>query len=85
MTELFIHGLSYAATSGDLREAFASAGQVERTHIVRDRATQESRGFGFVRMATQAETQRAIELLNGSTLDGRRIHVRLSEPREARA
>lgn len=49
-----------------------------------DRATGRSRGFGFVEMSDDAQAQEAINKLNGSDMDGRKIVVNEARPREDR-
>jgi RNA recognition motif-containing protein len=56
-TKLFVGGLSYSTTSESLREYFAQCGTVESATVITDRATGQSRGFGFVEMATEAEVR----------------------------
>ena len=50
---LFVGNLNFSLGDGDLREAFAEIGAVERAEIVRDRFDGRSRGFGFVEMANK--------------------------------
>jgi RNA recognition motif-containing protein len=73
--KLFIGGLSFSTSTEKLRETFEQAGQVESAAVVTDRDTGQSRGFGFVEMATAAEAEEAITKLNGTSLDGRSIRV----------
>ncbi len=49
-----------------------------------DRMTGRSRGFGFVEMANDAEADEAINKLNGSDIEGRKIVVNVARPREDR-
>jgi RNA recognition motif-containing protein len=73
--KLFIGGLAFSTSTERLRETFALAGQVESAAVVTDRDTGQSRGFGFVEMATVAEADQAISQFNGKDLDGRQIRV----------
>jgi len=74
-TRLYVGNLSFSSTNETVREAFARIGEVTDVHIVTDRTSGQSRGFGFVTMGTPAEAQKAIEAMNGSTLDGRPLRV----------
>jgi len=73
--KLYVGGLSYSTTSESLREYFAQAGNVESATVITDRFSGQSRGFGFVEMATDAEAQTAIQKLNDQPFEGRRITV----------
>jgi RNA recognition motif-containing protein len=79
--KLYVGGLSYSTTSETLREYFAQCGTVESASVITDKFSRQSRGFGFVEMATSEEAQRAISELNGKDLDGRKITVNVSNPR----
>jgi RNA recognition motif-containing protein len=81
--KLYVGGLSYSTTSETLREYFAQCGTVESASVVTDKFSGQSRGFGFVEMATAEEAQRAISELNGKELDGRKLTVNVSNPRPA--
>jgi RNA recognition motif-containing protein len=48
---------------------------------VTDRATGRSRGFGFVEMASPAEAEQAIQMLNGRELGGRKLNVSEAQDR----
>lgn len=83
-TKLFVGSLPWVTTSDDLGKLFAQAGSVVSASVVSDRATGRSRGFGFVEMASDEEAQKAIEMFNGSDMDGRKIVVNIARPREER-
>ncbi|HUI26957.1 MAG TPA: RNA-binding protein [Candidatus Kryptonia bacterium] len=78
--KLHVGNLAYAVTEEDLRQAFSAAGTCESVAVIMDRATGQSRGFGFVEMSSDAEAQRAVEQLDGKDIKGRAIKV--SEARE---
>ena len=82
-TKLFVGGLSYSTTSESLREYFAQCGTVESATVITDRATGQSRGFGFVEMATEADGQAAISKLNDKPFEGRRLTVNVANPQGA--
>lgn len=82
-SKLFVGGLSYSTTPESLREYFSSCGTVESAKIVADRDSGQSRGFGFVEMATEAEAQEAVAKLDGEMFEGRRLKVDLARPQRA--
>lgn len=83
--KLFVGGISWSSTEESLKEAFAQAGTVVSVRIIIDKRTGKSKGYGFVEMASAAEAQRAIDLLNSQQVDGRSISVNVARPMEQRA
>ncbi len=81
-TKLYVGGLSFDTTDDSLRVFFEQAGTVQSASVVTDRYSGRSRGFGFVEMASSAEARKAIEELNGKTLDGRTISVDEARPQQ---
>jgi hypothetical protein len=80
--KLFVGSLSMDTTTADLRTAFAKFGELVDVVVISERATNQSRGFGFVTYATSAAAETAIKEMNGAELDGRNIKVnRAEEPR----
>ena len=82
-TKLFVGNLSSNTTENDLQDAFAAHGTVTETNLMTDRATGRPRGFAFVTMGSPEEAQKAIDAMNGATLDGRNLTVNEARPREA--
>ena len=79
---IFVGSLAWGTTSEGLEQAFSQFGTVTSAKVISDRETGRSRGFGFVEMESGADE--AIEALNGSDLDGRKIVVNEARPRENR-
>ena len=82
--KLYVGGLSYSTNSDSLRQYFAQCGTVESSTVITDRDTGESRGFGFVEMATQAEGESAIAKLNEQVFEGRKLTVSVAKGPGAR-
>jgi cold-inducible RNA-binding protein len=82
--KLFVGNLSFNTTENDLQDAFAAHGTVTEANLMMDRSTGRPRGFGFVTMSTPEEAQKAVEALNGKSVDGRALTVNLARPREER-
>jgi RNA recognition motif-containing protein len=78
---LFVGGLGSAVSEPELREAFGAFGVIADAIILKDRGTGESRGFGFVTMENRKDANRAVEELNGSELNGRRLVVNVATDR----
>jgi len=81
-TKLYVGNLSYQMTDQELNDLFSEAGNVASAQVVTDRYTSQSRGFGFVEMATEDEAQQAIAAINGRNVGGRALVVNESRPRE---
>lgn len=77
---IYVGNLSYEATDETIREAFESFGQVTAARIIKDKYSGQSRGFGFVEMADQAQAQAAIKSLNGKELMGKQMSVNEARP-----
>ncbi len=82
--KLYVGNLPYSATEETLRETFSKCGDVDSATMITDRDTGQSKGFGFVEMSRDSEAQKAIQELNGSTLDGREIKVNEAKPKAPR-
>lgn len=82
--KLFVGSLAWATTSDALKAAFEKAGKVTEANVVMDKMTGRSRGFGFVTMESDDDAKSAIDQLNGTDLDGRKIFVSEARPQENR-
>ena len=83
-TKLYVGSLPYSTTEQQLSELFSQHGTVQSAKVITDRYTGQSRGFGFVEMATGEEAQKAIAALNGAALGGRTLVVNEARPQEKR-
>ncbi|MGO8677366.1 MAG: RNA recognition motif domain-containing protein [Limisphaerales bacterium] len=83
-TKLFVGNLSFNTTENDLHDAFAAHGTVVEANLMMDRASGRPRGFAFVTMGSPEEAQKAVDALNGSTLDGRNLTVNEARPQADR-
>jgi RNA recognition motif-containing protein len=83
-TKLYVGSLPYSTTEQQLSELFSQHGAVTSAKVITDRYTGQSRGFGFVEMATDDEAQKAIAALNGAPLGGRTLVVNEARPQEKR-
>jgi len=81
---VYVGNLSYGVTSSELEQLFSSFGTVESANIINDRNTGQSKGFGFVEMASDEEARAAIEALDGQEHGGRTLKVNEAKPRENR-
>ncbi len=82
--KLFVGSLPWAVDDAQLAQIFSQAGTVASAQVVKDRETGRSRGFGFVEMSSDEEAQAAVNNLNGTDIEGRKIVVNIARPREDR-
>jgi len=82
--KLYVGNLPFGASEEDLRKLFAEAGAVQSVKIVTDSYSGRSRGFGFVEMASQAEAEKAISIVNGKTFMERTLIVSEAKPQKKR-
>jgi len=80
--KLYVGNLAFAVTDRDLEELFGQAGVCESASVITDRATGQSRGFGFVEMASQEDAQNAIQQFDGHDFKGRALKVNEARDRE---
>lgn len=79
---LYVGNLPDTVTDEDLLALFRQAGTVESAGVVRDPDTGRSGGFGFVEMATDADADNAIQMLDGYDIDGGPIEVSPARERD---
>ena len=79
---IYVGNISWGMSDQDLENLFAEHGTVTSAKIITDRMTNRSRGFGFVEMSDGAEA--AIEALNETEVEGRKLVVNESRPKETR-
>ena len=84
-TRLYVGSLPYSTTDDQLKDHFSAAGNVTSAHVIIDKMSGRSKGFGFVEMATKEEAMKAIEMFNGADMGGRNIVVNEARPMEPRA
>lgn len=82
--KLYVGNLSYTVNNGELEQMFAPHGTVESAHVIMDRDTGRSKGFGFVEMGSDQQAQAAISALHGKEVGGRSLTVNEARPREDR-
>ena len=73
--KIYVGNMSFSTTEATLRAAFEAFGAVGSVDVVVDRETNRPKGFGFVVMPNEEEAKAAIEGMNESELDRRRLRV----------
>ncbi len=82
--KLYVGNLPFSVGDDELGNIFAGAGTVSSARVVLDPATGRKRGFGFVEMSTDAEAETAVNMFNGSDIQGRAIVVDIARERAPR-
>jgi len=81
---IYVGGLPFSTTEAEMNALFATYGAVSSAKLITDRESGQSRGFGFVEMANDAEAVTAMEKLNGTDFGGRKLTINEARPMEAR-
>lgn len=84
MMNIYVGNLAYGVTQEELRDAFATYGDISSVNLITDKFTGESKGFGFVEMPNNSEADAAIKGLNETPLKGRNLKVNQAKPRGER-
>ncbi|HYP27691.1 MAG TPA: RNA-binding protein [Blastocatellia bacterium] len=79
--KLFVGNLSHDTSSDDLNTLFSGVGAVDSCHLITDRDSGRSKGFGFIEMNLKEDAESAKEKLNGQDLHGRALKVTDAKPR----
>ncbi len=78
---LYVGNLDYKIREEQLQSLFEQYGEVTSVKIITDKFTGRSKGFAFVEMTNNDEGKKAIENLNGQSLQGRDITVSEARPK----
>lgn len=84
MVNIFIANLDWSITSEDLQSTFSSFGVVTYAHVVYEKDTKRSKGFGYVEMETPESAINAINALHGMEINGRKLDVKIASSKENR-
>jgi RNA recognition motif-containing protein len=81
---IYVSNLGFNVQDEDLRSVFAPYGEVTSAKVIMDKMTNQSRGFGFVEMKDDEASKKAIQELDGTSIDNRSIKVVEARPKEDR-
>lgn len=82
--KIYVGNLSYRTAEDQLAQHFGKFGQISSTVIVIDRATNRSKGFGFITFESESAAQQAVQEMNGKEIDGRTVKVSIAKPPKER-
>ncbi|MBB5218009.1 MAG: RNA-binding protein [Treponema sp.] len=83
--KVYAGNLNFITTEESLNAAFSKFGQVNSAVLIKDRDTNQSKGFGFVEFENDEDADRAIAAMNGKEFDGRKIRVSVAEEKKRRS
>ena len=83
--KLYVGNMSYSTTEDQLGELFAQYGNVMSVTIVKDRYTNQSKGFAFVEMEDEQAAEAAVAALNNKDFNGRDLRVDEAQERKPRS
>jgi len=78
-SKLYVCNLPYSFDDMALKKLFLEFGSVEEAKVITDRNSGKSKGFGFVTLSDNSQSDKAIERLNGRKIEGRPLKVSLSQ------
>ena len=81
---IYIGNISYQTTEDEIKTLFGEHGVVDDVHLIIDRDSGRSKGFGFIEMPDAESAKKAIEALDGSEFGGRQIKINEARPRPPR-
>lgn len=70
--------MNFSTTEESIKNLFSKYGDVDSVEIIKDKYTEQSKGFGFVEMSDD-DAEKAISSLNGKDFEGRRIRVNFAQ------
>ena len=73
-TKLYVGNLSFSVTGEDLKTLFSNHGSVIDVKVI------EGKGFGFVEMSSQSESETAKKEMDGYDFKGRKLKVDVARP-----
>src|SRR5262245_60112325 len=82
--KIYVGNLSYRTAEDQLAQHFGKFGQISSTVIVIDRATNRSKGFGFITFDSDNAAQQVVQEMNGKEIDGRNVKVSIAKPPKER-
>jgi cold-inducible RNA-binding protein len=82
--KIYLGNLPKTMTDPQLNDLVVPFGKADTASVAKDRATGESKGFGFVEFGTDAEANAAIKGLDGKEVEGRVLKVNEAHPAKDR-
>ncbi len=81
---IYVGNLDYSIEDADLEGFFEEYGKVNSAKVITDKFSGKSKGFGFVEMENNDEAAKAMEELNGASVENREMVVNEARPKKDR-
>jgi polyadenylate-binding protein len=81
--DIYVTEISFDATEEELHQLFSLCGTVKSAQLLTD-DNGNSKGAAYIRMGSEKETREAVNMLDGTKIQGRLIKVALSRSKEER-
>lgn len=82
---IYVGNLPKTTNEETVRKLFEEYGEVAEIKLIKDHYTGELRGFGFIKMPSKSEAQKAIQEVDGTELEGRTLIVNEARRRSERS
>ena len=83
MAKLYVGNLPRSVTEARLEEFFAASQyQVDNIKLIRDMDTGLPRGFAFVELVAGTDVEKAVQELNGQSIEGRALVINEARPQK---
>merc|ERR1719353_1070956 len=79
LISLKVDNFPFSMTGDELMAMFSEFGDVKDCYIPKDRNTGQSRGFGFIRYASEEEVERAVKGVDNREVNGRALRVQVAQ------
>lgn len=83
-SKLYVGNLVYALTEDDIKDMFSQYGDVEECKLITDFRTGRSKGFAFVKFASEEDAKNAMEQLADQDVQGRKLFIKIAQPPKPR-
>ncbi|KAG6540867.1 hypothetical protein Mapa_017741 [Marchantia paleacea] len=78
---VFVRNLPFFLSDSQLEDIFSEVGPVRHCFTIKEKGSDQHRGFGFVQFAVAEDAHRAVQEKNGASLQGRKIKVEIAKRR----
>lgn len=78
---IYVGNIPRETSEAELREVFATHGEISTVNLIRDKYTNMVKGFAFVEMPNKTEAENAIKSLDGTMFNGRALTVNPAKPK----